>query len=72
MTRYKILSRTAIGTGGWVEHTGEYEAANDEAAIKAALMSGNGAGDPSGEYVAIPVRSFKPRKVEAKQAYSFS
>ncbi len=71
MTIYKILCAVE-GQSRWHELTGEYEGSNDEAAIKAALMSGNGAGDPSGEYVAIPVRSFKPRKVEAKQAFSFS
>ena len=68
MTKYVVLQ----GPTTWIQLSGVYEAANDEAAIKAALLSGNGDGDPSGEYVAVPVRSWKPRKVEAKQAFSFS
>lgn len=72
MTKYKVLMYSSAAGCDWTELSGEYEAANDEAAIKAALLSGNGAGDPSGEYVAVPVRSWKPRKVEAKQAFSFS
>ncbi len=81
VTKYKVFELSIIGaskeTGlvehrGWLELKGEYEAPNDEAAIKAALTAGNGDRDPSGEYFATPVRSFKVRKVEAKQAYSFS
>ena len=72
MTKYVVLKRFPDERDCWNQLSGEYEANNDQAAIQAALLSGNGAGDPSGEYVAVPVRSWKPRKVEAKQAFSFS
>ena len=71
MTKYRVLAKVD-GQSRWHELPGEYEATNDEAAIKAALTAGNGAGDPSGEYVAVPLRSWHPRKVETKQAFSFS
>lgn len=78
MTKYVVLNRKAqpanapSGLTGWIQLSGEYEGSNAKAAIQAALKSGNGSGDPSGEYVAVPARSWDPVKVEAKQAFSFS
>ena len=70
MTTYKVLVGGMKETG-WLELSGEYKGANDEAAIRAALASGNGEGDPSGVYVAVPVRSWKPRSVKIERAVKF-
>ena len=56
-TKYKILSKNTEGF--WIEHAAPIEAVDDIAAIRKAID-----GDANGlTYVAVPLRSFRPRVV---------
>jgi hypothetical protein len=69
MTKYVVLYKNGEG---WEQMEGTWEGANDQAAITAALSKFNFGTTPSAEFVATPARSWKPRKVEPKRAFSFS
>jgi hypothetical protein len=67
-TDYIILSGSEKG---WQKLTGVYEGVSGRAAILAALNSGNAVGDQSGEYVAVPMRSWQPVKVKRETKLTF-
>ena len=69
MTVYLVLKKNGKG---WDEFLSQVEATNSKSAIQSALLTRSALGDPSGEYVAVPARSWDPVKVETKQAFSFS
>jgi len=75
MTTYIILERAVeegYTEGRWVQ-AGEVTARGARSAIRAYLDNGNSAG-PSGQYVAVPSRSFVPVTVnlETKKTLKFS
>jgi hypothetical protein len=68
MTKYLVLRLSKAATDAWVP-LGVVEASSAKAAIRSYLDASK---DGSGEFVAVPDRSWQPVKVQVETALKFS